>query len=115
MMGLAGSIRLSSFSFGSPMNSFMNSGSGRRTRLDGMGGEEAVLNVEERGRRGLGGAAADEAEIAGLLGVAGEDHAPAAVGDGHHVVVAGMDVQSLAGERPAPIFMTTGNRLPAMV
>ena len=32
MSGLAGSIRLMSFSRGSPMNSFMNSGSGSRTR-----------------------------------------------------------------------------------
>ena len=31
IIGLAGSIRFVSFSFGSPMNSFMNSGSGSRT------------------------------------------------------------------------------------
>ena len=64
---------------------------------------------------GLGGAAGDQAEVAGLLGVAGEDHAPAAVGDRHHVVVAGVDVQPLAGQRAAPMFMTTGSRLPEIV
>ena len=82
------------------MYSFMNSGSGSRARLDGVRGEEAVLDVEERRLGGLGGAAGDEAEVAGFLGVAGEDHAPAAVGDRHHVVVAGVDVQPLAGQRP---------------
>ncbi len=29
--------------------------------------------------------------------------------------MAGMNIEGLAGERPAPMFMTTGSRLPEMV
>ena len=90
-------------------------GLGQPHGLDGVGGEEAVLDVEDGRGRCLGDAASDEAEVAGFLGVAGEDHAPAAVGHAHHVVVAGVDVQALARERRAPMFITTGSRLPEMV
>ena len=93
----------------------MNSGLGQAHGFDGVRREEAVLNVEEGRLARLGGAAADEAEIAGLLGVAAEDHAPADVGDRHHVVVPGMDIQALAGQARAPMFITTGRRLPEMV
>ena len=115
IIGLAVSIRLTSFSFGSPMYSFMKAVSGRQGRLDGVRGEEAVLDAEERRLRGLGGAAADEAEVAGLLGVAGEDHAPADVGHRHHVVVAGVDVEALAGQGAGADVHQTGRRLPEMV
>ena len=96
--GLAGSIRLISFSFGIADVLLHELRLGQPDRLDGVRGEEAVLHVEEGRLRRLGGAAADQAEVAGLLGVAGEDHAPAAVGDRHHVVVAGVDVEALAGQ-----------------
>ena len=71
-------------------------------RLDRMRSEEAVLNVEEWRLRRLGHAAGNEAEVTGFLGVAGEEHSPAAVGHAHHVVVTGMHVQALARERPRP-------------
>ncbi len=70
-------MRFISLVLGSPMNSFMNSGSVQPDGLDGVRGEEAILDVEERSVGGLGRSAGDEAEVAGFLGVAGEDHAPA--------------------------------------
>ena len=97
------------------MYSFMNSSFGQADRLDGVRRQEAVLHAEERRLAGLGGAASDQAEIAGFLGIAGEQHAPADIGDRHHVVVAGMDIEALAGQGAAPMFMTTGRRLPEMV
>ena len=48
----------------------------------------------------LGRAARDGREVGRLLGVPGEHDAPAGVGDAHDVVVAGVDVQGLAGEGP---------------
>ena len=66
--------------------------------LDGVGGEEAVLNVEEGSLGFLGHAAADEGEISGLLGVAGVEHTPAAIGNADDVVMAGVDVEGLRGE-----------------
>ena len=37
------------------------------------------------------------------------------VGDRHHVVMPGVDVQPLAGQGAAPMFITTGSRLPEIV
>jgi hypothetical protein len=73
---------------------------GQPSALDGVRREEAVLAVEERRLAGLGGAASDEAQVARLLGIAGEEDAPADVGDAHHVVVPGVNVEALARERP---------------
>ena len=67
-----------------------------------MGRQEPVLDDEERRVRGFGDAPGDRREVGGLLGVAGKEDAPARVGDAHHVVVAGVDVERLAGERPGP-------------
>jgi hypothetical protein len=44
----------------------------------------------------------DEAKITRFLSIAGEDHPPAAISHGHDVIVAGMDVESLAGQGPGP-------------
>ncbi len=63
-----------------------------------MGGEEAVLHVEEGGGAGLGGPATDQAEVAGFLGIPAKEHAPPAVGHRHQVIMAGVDVEALAGE-----------------
>ncbi len=48
----------------------------------------------------LDGPAADEAEVAGLLDIASQEHAPAAVGDGHEFVRS-VDVYTLAGQGTA--------------
>jgi hypothetical protein len=63
-----------------------------------VGGQEPVLNDEPGGFGVLGDASGDRSEVGGFLAVAGEELAPAAVGDAHRVVVAGMDVQGLPGE-----------------
>ncbi len=67
--------------------------------LDRVGRQEAVLGHEPRRLAVLGDAPGDGGEVCRFLAVAGEEHAPAAVGDAHHVVVAGVDVQALAGQR----------------
>ena len=66
--------------------------------LERVGREEPVLGDDERRLGGLGHAPRDRGQVGGLLRVAGEEDAPAAVGDGHHVVVAGVDVERLARE-----------------
>ncbi|MEZ6072788.1 MAG: hypothetical protein R3C10_21625 [Pirellulales bacterium] len=66
--------------------------------LDRVGREEAVLHVHKGRIRGLGRAAADQAEVTRLLGIATEKHAPTAVGDAHHVVVSGMHVERMTGQ-----------------
>jgi hypothetical protein len=58
--------------------------------------QEAVLDHEERRLGRLSHAAGDDRQVGGLLRVAGEQDPPARVGDGHHVVVAGVDVERLA-------------------
>ena len=71
-------------------------------RLDGVRRQEAVLDVQEGGVGVFGGSAGDQAEVARFLGIAGEEDAPAAVGNGHHVVMAGVDVEAVAGEGSSP-------------
>ena len=115
MIGLAGSIRFISLSSGLPMYSFMNSGSGSRTRLDRVRGEEAVLHVEERRLAGLGGAAGDEAEVAGFLGVAGEQHAPAASATLMTSSCPAWTLSPWLVSARAPMLNTTGSRLPEIV
>ncbi len=73
---------------------------GEQHVLDRVGGEEAVLHVEEGRAAVLCGPAADEGQVAGLLRVAGEEDAPAGFPHGHDVVVARVHVQGLAGQRP---------------
>ena len=63
-----------------------------------MGRQEPILSNEPRGLGVLGHPAGNGRQIGGFLAVAGEEHPPAAIGDTHHVVVAGVDVQALAGE-----------------
>src|SRR6185369_324487 len=74
-------------------------GFGQANVLDGVGGQEAVLHVEERRFGFFGGAPGNEGEVAGLLGIARVEHSPSAVGDANYVVVAGMHVERLGGER----------------
>ena len=73
---------------------------GQADVLDGVRREEAVLADEERRLGRLGDAAGDGGQVGRLLGVAGEEDAPAGVGHAHHVVVAGVDVERLAGQGP---------------
>jgi hypothetical protein len=61
--------------------------------LDGVRGEEAVLHVHEGRLAGLGGPAADERQVAGLLRVAPEERAPARVRHAHDVVMAAVHVE----------------------
>ena len=72
---------------------------GQTHRLDGVRRQEAVLHVEERRLARLGGAAADQAEVARFLRVTAKQHAPAAVGYRRNVIVPGMNVQPLARQR----------------
>ena len=67
MSGLAGSIRLTDPLAGIADVRLHELGLGQAHALDGVGRQKAVLHVEERRLRGLGGAAGDQAEIAGLL------------------------------------------------
>src|SRR5262245_22123834 len=101
IIGLAGSIRLTSLSSGLPMYSFMKSSSGRRARST-VRGEEAVLHVEEGRIRRLCSPAGNQAQIPSLLGITAEKHPPAAIGHAHHVVMSGMHVERVAGQRPGP-------------
>ena len=68
--------------------------------LQGVCREEAVLCHEERGLRRLGDAPGNRRQIGRLLRVARQEHAPARVRDRHQVVMAGMDVERLTGQRP---------------
>jgi hypothetical protein len=63
--------------------------------LDGVGGQESVLNVEERCLRVFGGAAGDQSEIACLLGVTGVEDTPAAVGDTRDIIMSGVDIEGV--------------------
>ena len=73
---------------------------GQQRVLQCVRGQEAVL-ADQEGRLGLlGNASRDGGQVGGLLDVAGEEDAPARVGHGHDVVVAGVDVERLAGQRP---------------
>ncbi len=71
---------------------------GQQDIFDGVGGEEAILHIEERSFGIFGGAARDQGEIAGLLRIARVEDAPAAIGHAHNVVMAGMNIESLGGE-----------------
>ena len=73
---------------------------GQDERFEGVGRQEPVLGHDERHLALLGHPAGDGGEVGRLLGVAGEQDPPAGVGDTHHVVVAGVDVEGLAGQRP---------------
>ena len=66
--------------------------------LDGVGGEKAILDVQEGRLAVLRGAPADEGQVGRALGVLGHDQPPAAVGDAHDVVVPGVDVEAVAGQ-----------------
>ena len=76
-----------------------------------MGGEEAVLHVQERSLGILGDAPRDQGEIAGLLRIAGVDDAPAAIGHAVDVVVAGVDVERLRGQSPGADVENDGQAL----
>ncbi len=75
---------------------------GQQDVLDRVRRQEPVLGHEPGRLAVLGDAAGDGGQVRGFLAVAGEEHAPAAVGDAHHVVVAGVDVQALAGQGASP-------------
>src|ERR1035437_4670546 len=60
--------------------------------LDRMGSEKTVLAHEPRRLAVFGDTSGDGGQVCRFLAVAGEEDAPAAVGDAHHVVVTGMDV-----------------------
>ncbi len=81
--------------------------------LERVGREEAVLADHERGLDRLRGAPGDGAQVGRLLGVPGEHDPPAGVGDAHHVVVAGVDVQGLAGQRAGADVEDDGQALAA--
>ena len=85
---------------GSPTNSRKSSSSGSRT----FSRVWVVRNPSWTTKNGVSVASADAPgdgrEVGGLLGVAREQDPPAGVGDGHDVVVAGVDVERLAGQRP---------------
>ena len=97
------------------MNSFMNSGSGSRTvstvcvvRKPSCTLKNGVCVASAARRR-------DQAEVAGLLGVAAEDHAPAAVG---HDITSSCPAWTFSPwlvSARAPMFITTGSRLPEIV
>ena len=70
--------------------------------LQRVGGEEPVLDDEERRVGLLGDATGDGRQVGRLLRVPGEEDAPARVGDTHDIVVAGVDVERLAGQGPGP-------------
>ena len=65
---------------------------GQADRFDRVRGKEAVLHIEERRLRRLGGSARDQAKVAGFLCIAAEDHSPAAIGHAHQIIVAGVHV-----------------------
>ena len=71
---------------------------GQADIFDGVRREKAVLHVHERGLARLGGPPRDEREIACLLRVAAKEDAPAAIRHAHHVIVAAMDVERMAGQ-----------------
>ena len=63
-------------------------------------GEKAILHIEERSGRRFGRPASDQTQVARFLRVPGEQHAPTAIGDAHHIIVASVHVEPLARERP---------------
>ena len=63
-----------------------------------VGGQKAVLHVEERGDGFFGRAPGDQGQVGCALGAAGKEHSPAHVFHSHHVVVPGVDVEALAGK-----------------
>ena len=62
--------------------------------------QKSVLDVHERRFAVLGGAPRDDRQVGGFLRVAVEQHAPAHVGHAHHVVMPGVHVQRMRGQRP---------------
>ena len=60
--------------------------------------QEAVLDVKERSLRLLRRAPRDQRQVRRLLGVAGKEHSPAAVGHPHDVIMAGVDIERLRGQ-----------------
>ena len=84
---------------------------GKAHIFDGVRGEEAVLHVEEGRFAVFGRSAGDERQIGRALRVAREKHAPACVGHAHHIVMARVHVQALAGERPRADVKDRGQTL----
>ncbi len=72
---------------------------GQQHIFDGVRGQEAILHIEEGRLAILGRAAADERQVARALRVARHHHAPARVRHAHDVVVAGVHVEAVAGQR----------------
>ncbi len=69
--------------------------------FDGVRGEKTILHVEKwRMPKFSAARRRDQTQVAGFLGIAAEQHAPAAIGDAHQVVMAGMHVQRMAGQCP---------------
>jgi hypothetical protein len=85
---------------GSPRYRFTSSRSGEADRLDHVAGEEAVLRAHPRIERQLGDPMRDEVQVRRLLHVLGEELEEARVVDRVVVVVPGVHVEPLLGDRP---------------
>ncbi len=71
---------------------FHQLGLGQTQTFNCMGCQKAVLNIEIRRLRLFGDAPRDQREIGALLDVAREQHAPAAIGNAHHVIMSGVNI-----------------------
>ena len=60
--------------------------------LQRVGGEEAVLHAEEWRFGFFRHAPGDQRQVCGFLSVAREQHAPAAIGNAHHVIMSGVNI-----------------------
>ncbi len=79
--------------------------------FNGVGGQEPVLNVEERRLGVLGHAAGDQRHVSCLLRVAGVEDAPTAIGNANDVVMPGMDVEPLGSQGAGPDVEHDGQAL----
>ena len=82
--------------------------------LEGVGREEPVLAHQEGRLARLGDPTRDGRQVRGLLRVAREQDPPARVRDGHDIVVAGVDVECLAGQGTRADVEHHRRRLPLM-
>ena len=64
--------------------------------------QKTVLNVKKWRRTFFSRSSSDQSEIGSALRISGEQHAPSHIFDSHHVVMTGMHIEALAGQRPCP-------------
>ncbi len=80
-------------------------------RFHGMGGQEAVLNIQKRSRAVFSRSPRNEAKVRRFLRVPGEEHAPPAVNHAHDIVMTGVNIERMNRQRASADIENRGKSL----